>query len=129
MEAIDKCSRILNHFSENQDDFMRCLEDLNNYNGYLGDDEWIPMEEFDSFISHFEPMEIASCVYYGNFSPRDRYWRFDVYGNLESSFFIDYDDYFNRAVIEDMIGYRDYIDYLDTNEKLHELFYEEETDD
>ena len=63
---------------------------VNNWNGcfedQIGDQMWISIECFDDYLSELTPSEIASRVAYGNFDPRhDDYFRFDIYGNLESA--------------------------------------------
>ena len=63
---------------------------VNNWNGYfedqIGDQIWIDMDCFDDYLSELTPSEIASRAAYDNFDPRhDDYFRFDIYGNLESA--------------------------------------------
>ena len=59
---------------------------VNNWNGYFEDQIWISMDCFDDYLSELTPSEIASRVAYGNFDPsHDDYFRFDIYGNLESA--------------------------------------------
>ena len=63
---------------------------VNNWNGYfedqIGDQMWIDMDCFDDYLSELTPSEIAFRVAYGNFDPsHDDYFRFDIYGHLESA--------------------------------------------
>ena len=59
---------------------------VNNLNGYFEDQIWISMDCFDDYLFGLTPLEIASRVAYGNFDPsHDDYFRFDIYGNLESA--------------------------------------------
>ena len=67
---------------------------LNNYDldtlvsccSYLdGDDAIYSMDDFNELLSGREPWDIARTVYYGEFCPTDSYFRFNVYGNLEST--------------------------------------------
>ena len=62
---------------------------INNLNGYFEDQMWISMDCFDDYLSELTPSEIASRVAYGNFDPSHDYFRFDIYGNLESA--VDWD--------------------------------------
>ena len=66
---------------------------INDFNGYfedqIGDQMWISMDCFDDYLSELTPSEIASRVAYGNFDPSHDYFRFDIYGNLESA--VDWD--------------------------------------
>lgn len=58
---------------------------VNNLNGYFEDQTWISMNCFDDYLSEMIPSGIASRVAYGNFDPSHDYFRFDIYGNLESA--------------------------------------------
>ena len=62
---------------------------VNDWNGYfedqIGDQMWIDMDCFDDYLSELTPSEIASRVAFGNFDPHHDYFRFDIYGNLESA--------------------------------------------
>ena len=50
-----------------------------------GDDAIYSMDDFNELLSGREPWDIARTVYYGEFCPTDSYFRFNVYGNLEST--------------------------------------------
>ena len=56
-----------------------CYE-TNNY-----DDEIIEMERFDENCEGMTPIEIANHIFYGNFNPNHDYFRFNGYGNFEST--------------------------------------------
>ena len=59
---------------------------INNLNGYFEDQMWISMDCFDDYLFGLTPLEVASRVAYGNFDPsHDDYFRFDIYGHLESA--------------------------------------------
>ena len=59
---------------------------VNNLNGYFEDQIWISMDCFDDYLFGLTPLEVASRVAYGNFDPHhDDYFRFDIYGHLESA--------------------------------------------
>ena len=45
------------------------------------------MEEFDDIMSGAKPWEIARSAFFGGFRPCDDWFRFNGYGNLESSDF------------------------------------------
>ena len=42
------------------------------------------MYEFNEIVSNLTPMELASCVVYGEFNPADDWFTFDGRGNLQS---------------------------------------------
>ena len=58
---------------------------VNDFNGYFEDQMWIAMDCFNDYLSELTPLEIASRVAFGNFDPSHDYFRFDIYGNLESA--------------------------------------------
>lgn len=62
------------------------LDELVSCCSYLdGDDAIYPMDDFNELLYGREPWEIARAAYYGEFCPTDSYFRFNVYGNLEST--------------------------------------------
>lgn len=62
------------------------LDELVHCCSYLEDDNAIyPMDEFDELLYGKEPWDIARAVHYGDFYPTDNYFKFNVYGNLEST--------------------------------------------
>lgn len=61
------------------------MAEINNLNGYFEDQMWISMDCFDDYLFRLTPLEIASRVAYGNFDPSHDYFRFDIYGHLESA--------------------------------------------
>lgn len=62
------------------------LDELVSCCSYLdGDDAIYSMDDFDELLYGREPWEIARAAYYGEFCPTDNYFRFNVYGNLEST--------------------------------------------
>lgn len=80
--------------------------DDNDYINYLSDsddsdDIIYNMDEFDEILYDTKPSEIANLIYFGHYSPNDKYFKFDGYGNIES---------FNY--IADEIDEDDVIDYL-----------------
>lgn len=53
-----------------------------------GESRVYPMWEAADVLRDFEPMQVASMVYYGDFCPARDYFWFNGYGNLESSDFL-----------------------------------------
>ena len=77
-----------------EDKIKQIKDILDNYDldtlvsccSYLdGDDAIYSMDDFNELVSGREPWDIARTVYYGEFCPTDSYFRFNVYGNLEST--------------------------------------------
>lgn len=61
------------------DAFVEACNELNCYNGFLGEDECIPMWEIDEFFN--KPSELLDAM--DDFNPSDEYFYFRN-GNLES---------------------------------------------
>ena len=130
---------IIQYFKENEDVFNDCMEELDIYNGYLGDDRYYDMEELNDLYSGQEPQEILFRAFYGfdadswhadsrgdkeygAFNPNRNYFYFNGYGNLVSSDYKDYSDKLDGYAIEAMSENRNYIDSIESNDILADLF-------
>ena len=111
---------LLNHYQNNEDDFNHDIEELDSWNGYLGDERAEPMEYLDEVCQGTEPTEILRRAFfgydddtwheengekvYGEFNPNRDYFYFNGYGNLVSTDYKDYssflDDYFVEEIID-----------------------------
>jgi hypothetical protein len=108
-------------FENDEQLFNATIEELDGYNGYLGDDRYYEMECIDEFYNNADPLELLQRAYfgrdadnwytdsrgdkvYGAFNPNRDYFRYNGYGNLVSTNYKDYsvhlDDYFIQAIIE-----------------------------
>ncbi len=105
------------YFEENEEDFIEVIEDLDSYNGYLGDDRYYNMDELDELLTGLTPSEVLARTYYGGdddtkdangtrgeFNPNRTYFYYNGYGNLCSTDYKDYsyklDNYFIDEVID-----------------------------
>lgn len=130
---------ILTYFKENDDTFTACLEELDSYNGYLGDDRYYDMEELAEFYCDADPIELLNRAYYGYaedsctidqwgtkrqdpFNPNADYFRYNGYGNLVSSDYKDYSDHLDHWAVDAMEENRAYIDTIDDDAELSKLF-------
>lgn len=125
---------IIEYFKENEDVFNDCMEQLDCYNGYLGDDRYYEMYEIDEFFSDCKPSELLNRVFYGydedtssennytEFNPNREYFRFNGYGNFVSADYKDYSDHLDYWAIENMSENRAEVDAIDDNSELSELF-------
>ena len=130
---------IITYFEKNEDVFNDCIEELDGYNGYLGDDRYYSMYELDEFYRDTEPTELLQSVYFGydeddvitnqwgeehrkEFNPMKDYFRYNGYGNLVSTNYKDYSDHLDNYAIEAMNENRCYIYSIDNNEELTPLF-------
>lgn len=129
-KAIDA---IIEWFESNQEIFSDCIEELDNYNGYLGDDRYEEMYLLDEIFkgSSEDVTYWLNRAYYGHdenngdyssFNPNRDYFRFNGYGNLVSSDWKDYSDFIDRWAIEDMSENRRWIDTIEQYDELAELF-------
>lgn len=149
MNKQDILAQVKEWFESNEDAFCEVIEELDSYNGYLGDDRYYPMYELDEFYSNTEPTEILTRAYYGHddetwtlnddgtknfststFNPNREWFYFNGYGNLVSSDYKDYschlDDYFVDEVFENRYELPSVEDYEELAELLDKA---EETED
>ena len=132
-------NNIIEFFKNNEDEFNAAIEELDSYNGYLGDDRYYSMDEFDELYSDTEPTEILRRAFYGYdedtyttdahgnrehgaFNPNRDYFTHNGYGNLVSADYKDYSAHLDHWAIESMRENRAYIDTIDNNPELSELF-------
>ena len=130
---------IIQYFKENEDIFNDCIEELDGYNGYLGDDRYYYMEEFNEFYHDQDPIEILTRAFYGrdddaleldsygreiygSFNPNREYFYLNGCGNFVSSDYKDYSDKLDHWAVESMSENRNYIDSIDGDPDLAALF-------
>ena len=56
---------IIEWFNDNEDVFYTCMEALDWYNGYLGDDRYYDMDDLDELYSGQPASEILARAFYG----------------------------------------------------------------
>lgn len=130
---------IIAYFDEHEDTYNSAAEELDAYNGYLGDDRYYSMDELNEFYSGTEPSEILMRAFYGYdeetwttdasgnreygaFNPNREYFRYNGYGNLVSADYKDYTGLLDHYIIESMLENRSYIDTIDDDTELSKLF-------
>lgn len=135
-EVIEK---IIEFFKDNDDVFSECIEELDDYNGYLGDNRYYDMDMLPEFVSTDDVFRLLNMAYFGDdldnwhltedgekrydsFNPNREYFSFNGYGNLVSSNWKDYSSFNDEYVVESMEENRRYIDSIDDNSELCELF-------
>ena len=107
-------------FKSDEELFNSTIEELDNYNGYLGDDRYYSMDELPEILGDIDIIKLLNMAYFGDdenyhideygrkhyesFNPNREYFYFNGYGNLCSANYKDYsahlDDYFVDAIIE-----------------------------
>lgn len=136
-ESIIK--KIVAWFEENEDVFNDCIEELDSYNGYLGDDRYYSMDELDELYNGSELSEVLRRAFYGYdeetyhtdshgereygpFNPNRDYFRFNGYGNLVSANYKDYSAQLDHYAVEEMAENRSVIYTLDDHDELSAMF-------
>lgn len=145
--TIEKITNeIIAYFEEHEDTYNAAAEELDAYNGYLGDDRYYSMDELNGFYNGTDPSEILARAFYGYdeetwttdasgnreygaFNPNREYFRYNGYGNLVSANYKDYSGLLDHYIIENMLKNRNYIDTIDDTPELSELFDELENAD
>jgi hypothetical protein len=121
MVLIMKKQLLVDLFESNEELFNQTIEELDGYNGYLGDDRYYYMDELTELFNGCEPIELLNKAFfgydldvwhtdahgykvYGAFNPNRDFFKFNGYGNLVSTNHKNYnsflDDYFIDAVID-----------------------------
>ena len=130
---------IIEYFKNNEDVFNDCMEELDGYNGYLGDDRYFSMDELDELYNGTEPSEILRQAFYGYdeetyttdrdgnktygaFNPNRDYFRYNGYGNLVSADYKDYTGMLDKYAVESMSENRLYVDSIEQSDELAALF-------
>ena len=117
MTRENAINAIMNYFEVNEDEFIEAIEELDSYNGYLGDDGYYTMDDLDELYNDSPASEILARAFYGYdemytdkdgnhcepFNPNRDYFRYNGYGNLVSTDYKDYSDHLDNWFIESYI--------------------------
>lgn len=96
-------------FKENLGEFISAIEELDNYNGYLGDNRLYEIEMLDEIYQGKGVTEILRRAFYGHderggekseFNPNREYFYYNGYGNLVSVGEYDREDYYKGFLDE-----------------------------
>ena len=137
---------IIAFFEEHEDIYNDCIEELDSYNGYLGDDRYYYMEDLDDLYSGCPASEVLARAFYGydedswhtdssgnkiygGFNPNRDYFKFNGYGNLVSADYRDYSDVLDSYFVEEAAENRRWIDTIDNDLELAALFDAMDEDD
>jgi hypothetical protein len=129
MVLIMKKQLLMELFQNNEELFNQTIEELDGYNGYLGDNRYYEMYMLSEFYGGTDPIDLLNRAYfgydsecwhtdaagnkiYGSFNPNRNYFSYNGYGNLVSSDYKDYSAYLDDYFIDDIIENQDHL-YLD----------------
>ena len=120
---------LLIYYQEHEDDFNHDIEELDSWNGILGDRRVMQMDMLDEIYQGKEATEILRRAYfghdddswhdengervYGEFNPNRDYFYFNGYGNLISTDERDYSDYIDLYYTQDIIDNEFHLDLSD----------------
>ena len=79
MEKLNKLLDIVD-----SDMLMDMTREVNFWDGSLSQFNYISMEDFDEYMGHLSPTEIACEIQYGDFNINEEYFQFNAYDNLVS---------------------------------------------
>lgn len=137
MEAMEKSretkyeeliEKVIEWFEGNEEAFNDCIEELDSWNGYLGDDRYYDMDSLNEYYCDTEPIELLYRAFYGydanywwtdssgekrhgEFNPNRDYFRFNGYGNLVSIDYKDYSDHLDSYFVEELIKNRNHVSW------------------
>ncbi len=101
----DLYQKAVEMLTEDTNLFNNMCEELDSWDGFLGDDRYYPMCDFDELLEGRSPLEIAGLVEGCDFNTGDDYFRFTIYG-VESASENDYSsDYSAEDVLDKVIDY------------------------
>lgn len=129
---------VIKLFIEDEEFFNNCIEELDGYNGYLGDDRYYSMDEINEFYSSTDVTNLMQRIYFGYsedetytdehgqiihcpFNPNQDYFTYNGYGNLVSAWYKDYYNFLDEWLIEDLTKYRQWVYSIEDDARLVEL--------
>lgn len=129
---------IIKLFAEDEELFNSCIEELDSYNGYLGDNRYYSMDEINEFYSNTDVADLMQRIFFGysedetytdehgqikhcQFNPNQDYFTYNGYGNLVSAWDKDYYDFLDEWFIEDLTQHRQEVYSIEDDARLVEL--------
>ena len=94
-------NEVVQYLKNDESLHAEALESLDMYNGYLYDDRWYSMNDFDELMCDCSPREVAQNIT-NNFNINDEYFQFTAYG-LKSSNYKCYSDYEETDTLDALI--------------------------
>lgn len=63
--AEETTADIIEYLKNNEEIYNDCMEELDGYNGYLGDNRYYLMDELDELHNGIEPSELLRRAFFG----------------------------------------------------------------
>lgn len=106
MSYTDKLDLARNFIEEADDNtLLAIINCINDTNGDLNSLVWYNMSDFNELLCDgIKPWDIARAITFGDFNAMHDYWRWNVYGNLESVNYLNYDDEDKNDVYDALCG-------------------------
>lgn len=98
-------NKALELLKEDENAFVVACEELDSWNGFLGDDRVYNMEDFDELMSGKSPLEIARDIEDNDFSTSDNYFMFTIYGveSTDDAYDVYSSNYSAETVLDELI--------------------------
>ena len=116
-------NRMIDYWKTHNDSFSRVCENLDSWDGFLGDDRLYPMNELDDLLGNKKPSEVLQMVDTDNFNYNDDYFYYDddrICSTDKKEYFndVDYSEVF-KELIDD---YGKIFNYNNYGRAYYELF-------
>lgn len=128
---------LVKYYEDHPKDFADDLEELDDWNGCLGADRLIPMNELEDYLSGKEPLEIFKAALWGEneedgrpFNMDDDYFYFDGYSNFVSTNCRDYNEsQLSNERVQEILDNINHLTRLSRGaQEVIDSFYEEDMD-
>lgn len=119
---------------EDDDLFVECINELDNWNGFADGYRCYPMYEFNDLFCGVEPLDVIDKISTSAFSTNDNYFVETIYG-IESTDFpedVYRDNTDEKEVLDNVIDYYNHLSISDSefNDLVEEIInYEEDEDE
>lgn len=129
---------LLDFYKQNDEAFVNDIEELDSWNGYLGDYHIFDMEELNDIYQDEEPIEILYRSFFGYddddstpdhkapFNPNREYFYFNGYANLVSTDYRDYSDFLDDEFVRNIIENESNLDLSDEAQEIIEKYEDQE---
>ena len=113
---------MINYWKAHNDSFSKICEELDSWDGFLGDDRCYSMDEIDDILGNKKPSEFLQMIDTDNFNYNDGYFYYNddrICSTNEKDYYnyVDYSDVFEKLINDyNQVFSRKY------GYKYHELF-------